>query len=133
MSNHVYCRSHLRMLVQGFGCSSPKPDCDIVAGLISQCKSNSFPYLATSNATSSENSTVSVDARILATEAPSPRAEIEKVKGWRYRGCFTDNIKNRTLVCTFWSRFFLFCTLLYSQIIFHNQRQVSARIVYLII
>ena len=84
---------------EGSRCAPSSQDCDIIAGSISQC---TFPYPPTMNATLSRSSDIASTntSSLQATNPPKPDAppEIEIVKGWKYMGCYTDNVQDRTLI-----------------------------------
>ena len=97
----------------GSRCNPPAPDCDIIAGSISQCLfpfPPPSPYYPPSNNNNTRNSTSSSPSSphqtppsatttgLQGTNTPKVKAEIETVKGWRYRGCYTDDPKQRTLI-----------------------------------
>ena len=93
------CRAESLMTAVGsprLQCKAPATDCDVVAGNFSGCAVSSSP-LATlignnfnSSATSASNKTLSP-----ANGGDSPTVDI--IKGWRYRGCYTDIMTDRVL------------------------------------
>lgn len=81
----------------GYTCP-PTFDCDIIAGSISQCPTNSFPFFDPNPLVLP--SMMSDTSKNLTTPPPGP-ASIATVPGWRYRGCYTDSMTDRVLVGRF--------------------------------
>ena len=78
---------------KGYNCASPTLDCDIIAGSISQCPISSFPFTSLDRLTPPSNTSTN------SSNAPPPTPPtIDTVKGWKYIGCYGDNIKDRILV-----------------------------------
>lgn len=78
-------------------CNAPTTECDVVAGGISRCAISSSSLLVAMFENSFNSSATSLPNTTLSAANGPDKPTIDTVKGWKYRGCYIDSMKDRVL------------------------------------